>query len=95
MKIVKSRFYLNQLKNILRYIAIDNNYAALAFERELHKKIKILSTQPLICRPSIYHENDAYRDLIYKSYTVIFKVEQETIILLDKFKWQDRTDAKE
>ncbi|MDF1874628.1 hypothetical protein JHD48_02640 [Sulfurimonas sp. SAG-AH-194-I05] len=43
-----------------------------------------------MCRPSIYFEDANYRDLIFKGYTVIYKVEDEEIKVLDIFKWQDR-----
>ena len=41
-------------------------------------------------RPSIYFEDEKYRDLVFKGYTVIYKVEDNEIKILDIFKWQDR-----
>ena len=90
MIIKKSVFYIQQLQNILRYIAEDNPYAALGFEKELNAKLSIIKQYPLMCRPSIYFESEHYRDLIHKGYTIIFKVNSEQIILLDIFKWQKR-----
>ena len=43
-----------------------------------------------MCRASIYFEDSRYRDLIFKGYTVIYKVEENEIKILDIFKWQDR-----
>ena len=43
-----------------------------------------------MCRPSIYFKDIKYRDLIFKGYTVIYKVEEDEIKILDIFKWQDR-----
>ena len=75
---------------ILRYIALDQPLNALAFERALQKKISLIKTQPTFCRASHYHENPDYRDLIHDGYTIVYKIEPETILLLDIFKWQGR-----
>lgn len=90
MKAVKSQFYIKQLQNVLRYIFLDNPHAAVAFERELQKKISLIQQQPQMCRVSKYHQNSQYRDLIHKGYTIIYKIEKEVFILLDIFKWQAR-----
>jgi len=37
-----------------------------------------------------YFEDKKYRDLIFKGYTIIYKVENNEIKILDIFKWQDR-----
>jgi plasmid stabilization system protein ParE len=90
MKIVTTQFYIDQLKKILRYIALDQPQNALAFERELQKKLEVIKKQPEICRTSHYHENPNYRDLIHKGFTIIYKIESNQILLLDIFKWQAR-----
>ena len=41
-----------------------------------------------MCRQSIYFEDKRYRDLTFKGYTVIYKVEEDMIKILDIFKWQ-------
>lgn len=90
MKVVKTQFYQQQLINILRYIAIDQPLNALSFERELQKKLELIKEQPKISRPSHYHPNPNYRDLIHKGYTLIYKIEKQHILLLDIFKWQGK-----
>ncbi len=90
MKIVASLFYIEQLQNILRYIALDNPYAALGFEKELSAKLHRVKDSPLMCRQSIYFDNGNFRDLIHKGYTVIYKIDNSQLILLDIFKWQGR-----
>jgi len=88
--IKKSEFYTTQLQTILKYIALDNPYAALGFEKEINAKLLIVKESPSICRPSVYFESDEYRDMIHKGYTIIIKVTKKQIILLDIFKWQQR-----
>ena len=43
-----------------------------------------------MCRVSIYFNDKAYRDMIYKGYTIIYKIENDTIKVLDIFKWIDK-----
>ena len=40
-------------------------------------------------RKSIYFDDENYRDLIHKGYTVIYKIKEDKIIILDIFKWSD------
>jgi hypothetical protein len=60
------------------------------FEHELNQRIKNLTYFPFQYRPSYYFENQAYRDLIYSGYTIIYKVENQKIMILEIFKWQER-----
>jgi plasmid stabilization system protein ParE len=90
MRLVKTRPCVVRLQAILRYIAFDNPPAALSFERELQAKLELVKNQPLMCRPSHYLQHETYRDLIHQGYTIIYKVEQDTLLLLDIFKWQQR-----
>ena len=90
MRLVKTRPYVVRLQTILRYIALDNPSAALSFERELQAKLELVKNQPLMCRSSHYLKHEAYRDLIHQGYTIIYKLKQDEILLLDIFKWQQR-----
>lgn len=90
MKIIKSKFYLEALKAVLRYIALDNPSAALAFNLELEARLELIKTHPEMCRASRYHSSNLYRDLIYKGYTIIYKLDEQQIILLDIFRGQDK-----
>lgn len=91
MKLIPTRHYIEHLQTILRYIALDNPPAALSFERELQAKLERIKSQPMMCRSSHYHTHDAYRDLIHQGYTLIYKIDDGAILLLDIFKWQQRT----
>ncbi|WP_044406516.1 type II toxin-antitoxin system RelE/ParE family toxin [Thiomicrospira microaerophila] len=90
MKLVKMRPYVVRLQSILRYIALDNPSAALSFERELQAKLELVKNQLFMCRPSHYFQHETYRDLIHQGYRIIYKEEQDTLLLLDIFKWQQR-----
>ena len=74
----------------MTYIKKDKLSSAKKFQKELDTKIKALIHSPYQHRKSYYFENEAYRDLIYTDYTVIYKVEYERIVILEIFKWQER-----
>jgi plasmid stabilization system protein ParE len=90
MIIEKKTLYLKQLQNIIRFISQDKPIAALNFEKELNKKLKQILSNPKMHRKSHYFDDKNYRDLIYKGYTIIYKIENNTVKILDIFKWQER-----
>jgi len=90
MIIEKKPKFVFGLAKILRYIKKDKIAPVKKFEKELNNKISLLKQNPQMCRKSIYFENDFYRDLIYSGYTIIYKIEEEKILILEIFKWQNR-----
>jgi len=90
MKIIFEPLFSDGLLNILNYISKDKKSASLKFKKELKKKISDLKENPYIYRASYYFEDESYRDLIHHGYTIIYKVEDDTIMILEIFKWQDR-----
>jgi len=90
MKIEKKPKFLKELFSILKLIKKDKVSASIQFEKQLNKKIKNLIDFPYQYRASYYFEDKAYRDLIHQGYTIVYKVEQECIIILEIFKWQNR-----
>lgn len=90
MTIIRDIKYKKQLLSILRHIANDKVLASLKFEKELNIKINNLVDSPFICRPSYYFDDKAYRDMLYRGYTIIYKIETDKILILEIFKWVDR-----
>ena len=90
MKIEKKPAYTKNLKNILRYIASDKISAAIKFEKDLNSKIDALIEFPFMYHTSFYFDENSYRDMQYKGYTVIYKVEENLVSILEIFKWQER-----
>ena len=90
MKIVIEIGFSEPLLIILATIAKDKKSASKKFNKDLKEKIELLLESPFMHRPSIYFEDIKYRDLIFKGYTIIYKVEDNEIRILDIFKWQDR-----
>lgn len=68
----------------------DKPSAAKAFAKELDKHILDLLQFPYKYRQSHYYEDEHYRDLTYKGYTVIYKITEDAIQILDIFKWVEK-----
>jgi len=86
MRIVRSRKFLNKFKKILAYIAKDKVSASKKFREELNKRLNELDHFPYKYRKSFYFNDENIRDLIFKGYTIIYKIEKDKIIILDIFK---------
>jgi len=90
MKILKDSIFIQNLFEILYFIKNDSPRAAQKFEKELKDKFQVLKQNPYMYKQSIYFEDESYRDLIHKGYTIIYKIKKEKILILEIFKWQDR-----
>lgn len=66
--------FSKQLKEILEYIAQDKPSASMKFKNELKEKINLLPANPFKYRKSIYFSNKNIRDMIYKKYTIVYRV---------------------
>jgi len=71
-------------------MAKDKKTAADKFKNDLKNKMELLKESPFMCRKSFYFDNESYRDLIFKGYTTIYKVDNDVIKILDIFKWENR-----
>ena len=90
MQIVYEESFSKSLLNILAFISKDKKSAAIKFKGILKEKIELLRLSPFMCEKSKYINNDNYRDLIFKGYTTIYKIEENKIKVLEIFKWEDR-----
>ena len=90
MQIIRSKKYLGSLQEIMRFISLDSKKRALTFRNQMDKQIATIPDMPYKCRKSIYFDDDNIRDLIFKGYTIVYKVdeskEQITIIGIQKYK---------
>jgi plasmid stabilization system protein ParE len=86
MNIIRGQKYIKTLQEVMLFISKDSRARALAFKNELDKHINDLDNMPFKFRKSIYFDDENIRDLIFKGYTVVYKVEIEknriTIIAL-------------
>ncbi len=91
MQIVKSTKFNNQFKKVLYFIALDNKSNAKNFKNELIHKINNLINMPFKFRQSIYFQDENIRDLIFKGYTIVYRVDaiKEIITIIGIKKCQD------
>ncbi len=90
MRIEKNPFFNDRLFSILKYIAINNPANAKKFKKELDQKIINLVNMPFKYRQSIHYDDINVRDLIFKGYTISYLIDNDIILIIDIFKWEDR-----
>ena len=81
MKIVRSSKYTKSLKEQIKFISLDSKNRAFAFKSEIDKHINNLVHMPYKCRKSIYFQDETIRDLIFKGYTIVYKIDETKAII--------------
>ena len=76
MQIKRSVRYKKNLFQILDYIAQDKLSASENFLNELDKLINNLPNFPFKFRKLQYFDDENIRDMIYKGYTIIYRVNE-------------------
>jgi len=92
MKIEVLLSFREKLGNQVVYIAKDKPEAARKFKKEIIKRIKQLSQNPYSNRKSIYFDRPEIRDLIFKGYTIVYKIDEEKkkIIVFGFTRFEDK-----
>ena len=92
MTIIYKKSFENQLLQIVDYISKDKVSASIKFANELEKLIFSIPDNPYKYRKSIYFDNENIRDLIYKGYTIVYKIDKEkdSIIILGIRKYKNQ-----
>ncbi|MCF8460799.1 MAG: type II toxin-antitoxin system RelE/ParE family toxin [Flavobacteriales bacterium] len=75
MKVELLAPFKDDLKDQTDFIARDKPQAARKFKVNILKQISKLDDNPYSNRRSIYYDDDCYRDLVFKGYKVIFKID--------------------
>ena len=75
MQIIYKRTFEKQLLHIVNYIAQDKVNASIKFANDLEKLIFLIPENPLKYKSSIYFQNESVRDMTYKGYTIVYKVD--------------------
>jgi len=92
MTIIRDQFYIQELDNIVKYMAKNSVSFAFEFLDLLDYKINNLTNMPYKFRQSYYHNSENVRDLIVKGYTIpyLINTSKNIIIILDIFKYKYR-----
>lgn len=89
MKIVFKDTFLNRLSNQVDFIAQDSPERARNFKNQILKEIDKIPEFPLKHRQSIYFEDENIRDLIYKGYTIVYRIKPPKIEVFGFLKHQN------
>lgn len=79
VKILKG-FSLKLLSQV-EYIAEDKPQAARKFKRDVLILLKEIGKMPYKNRRSIYFEDQNIRDLVFKGYTIVYRIKPEEEII--------------
>ena len=85
MQINRTKKFRDEFKKIIFYIAKDKKSAAKTFKNQLNNNINNLSSFPYKYRRSIYFNNENIRDMIFKNYTIIYEVDNNSVNILTIF----------
>ncbi|TAJ06665.1 type II toxin-antitoxin system RelE/ParE family toxin [Marinilabiliaceae bacterium JC017] len=89
MKIIFKDSFIFRLENQIEFITMDSPARARKFKSDLIRKLKTITQNPYQYRKSIYFEDDNIRDLIFKGYTIAFRINSEIIEVFGFLKYQD------
>ncbi len=90
MKISFKESFINRLEDQVDYIAKDSPVRARKFKNDLIKQLIRIPQNPNQYRPSIYFEDLQIRDLIFKGYTIVFRINKDTIEVFGFVKYQNK-----
>ena len=95
MKIKITKSFRDRLTNQIEYIAKDKPLAARNFKKAVLQRINEIPALPYAFRKSIFFEREDIRELIYKGYIIIFKINdgENTIEVFGFTKWEDYPHA--
>ena len=88
MKILFKESFLKRLENQIVYISSDSPKRARIFKNDLLNQIKEIPENQYKYRKSIYFEQSNIRDLIFKGYVVVFRINENQIEVFGFVKYQ-------
>ena len=87
MSVVYEEQFKSELRNIISY----KKNAAKKFSYDLKDLIETnVAKNPTMYKASLYMDDENYHDMVVKGYTIIYKIVENEIRVLDIFKWQIR-----
>ena len=78
--------FIKAVNDIESFIALDRLERAEKFKNDIIDKISSLDFMPKRCRKSTLANDESIRDLIFKGYIIVFKIQNDTIKVLYIYK---------
>lgn len=88
MRIVFKDTFLKRLEKHLEFISLDSPKRARKFKNDILNRIKEIPKNPYQYRKSIYFEDISIREIIYKGYTIVFRITSERVEIFGFVKQQ-------
>ena len=85
MKIIETKKFKKEIKTIALYIKKDKPGASIEFVSALKEQINDLVNFPYKYRKSIYFDNENIRDMVFRGYTIIYEVKENSIEVISIF----------
>jgi plasmid stabilization system protein ParE len=89
MKVLFKTTFVSRLEKQLDFIALDSPANARRFKNDVLKMIAKLPSNPLKCRKSIWFDDQNIRDLIFKGYTIVYRIDNGIIEVFGFVKHQN------
>ncbi len=88
--------FRDELEAQIRYIARDKPNAAKKFKKDILNRISEIPKAPFSNRPSIYYTFPDHRDLVFKGYKIVYKVDEpvDTIFVIGLVNMQQGMSAE-
>ena len=86
MIIVSTNDFENELNAILDFIAQDSLERAIKFHSDIYAKIKKIPDMPRAYPQNPQANDENVRNLIFKGYTIVFRIAEKQIKILGIFK---------
>ncbi|MGB1039566.1 MAG: type II toxin-antitoxin system RelE/ParE family toxin [Flavobacteriales bacterium] len=90
MKVKILDSFSDKLVNQVEFIAQDKPKAAQKFRKEVIQTIKSVSSMPFKHRKSIYFNDEYIREVIYKGYTLVYKIDKDEILFFGFIKYEEK-----
>jgi len=84
-KIIWTPQSLSDLDSVAEYIAKDSIYYAILFVENIIKSVESLELFPQMGRVVPEYQNKSIREIFYKSYRIIYEIQNTTIDILTIF----------
>ena len=89
MKIIFKDTFVDRLEKQIEFIALDSPSIARKFKNKLLAQIKQIPRNPYQYRKSIYFNDINIRDMIFKGYTIVFRITDTAIEVFGFVKYQN------
>jgi plasmid stabilization system protein ParE len=81
--------FKDKLNNQIEFIAKDKPSAARKFKLELISRIKEIPQMPYLHRKSLFFDQENIRDLVFKGYVIVYKINENVIEVFGFAKYEE------